>query len=76
MQKKKINILIKKIVPYLLALILIYSFASLGIWQLKRAEEKKSTLQTFISSDEYLNITTMTDFVAISENSSTRKIYK
>jgi len=61
-QKKEINILIKTIVPYFLTLILIYSFASLGIWQLKRAEEKKSALQAFVASDEYLHINTMTDF--------------
>jgi len=62
MQKKKINILIKTTVPYLLALLLIYSFASLGTWQLKRAEEKKNALQTFIASNEYVNINTITNF--------------
>ena len=44
---------LKEFVPYLLLVILIYTFSSLGMWQIDRAKEKKEALATFNSSDGY-----------------------
>ena len=58
---QKLNIITKKIVPYLLASVFIYCFASLGFWQLDRAEEKIA-IQAYVASDEYWHINNKTDF--------------
>jgi len=58
---QKLNIITKKIMPYLLASVLIYCFTSLGFWQLDRAEEKIA-LQANVASDEYWYINNKTDF--------------
>ena len=57
---------LKEFVPYVLLVILIYAFSSLGMWQLDRAKEKKEALATFNSSEGY---------ELINENSSF-EIYK
>tara|TARA_Y100000766_G_scaffold26631_1_gene18421 strand:- start:793 stop:1500 length:708 start_codon:yes stop_codon:yes gene_type:complete len=44
---------LKEFVPYVMLVILIYTFSSLGIWQLDRAKEKKEALATFNSSEGY-----------------------
>ena len=44
---------LKEFVPYVLLVILIYTFSSLGMWQLDRAKEKKEALATFNSSEGY-----------------------
>ena len=47
--------------PYILALILIYCFASLGLWQLDRAKEKTSELNAFNSPDAYISVKDLSD---------------
>ena len=44
---------LKEFIPYVLLVILIYTFSSLGMWQLDRAKEKKEALATFNASEEY-----------------------
>ena len=47
---------LKEFVPYVLLVILIYTFSSLGMWQLDRAKEKKEALATFNSSEGYESV--------------------
>ena len=58
---KKTNVILKQSVPYILALILIYCFASLGLWQLDRAKEKTSELNAFNSPDAYIAVNDLSD---------------
>ena len=44
---------LKEFIPFVLLVILIYTFSSLGMWQLDRAKEKKEALTTFNSSEGY-----------------------
>jgi cytochrome oxidase assembly protein ShyY1 len=58
---RKTDVILKQSVPYILALILIYCFASLGLWQLDRAKEKTSELNTFNSPDAYISVKDLSD---------------
>ena len=58
---RKTDVILKQSVPYILALILIYCFASLGLWQLDRAKEKTSELNAFNSPDAYISVKDLSD---------------
>ena len=52
----KINRYLNFLMPYILLLILIYCFASLGFWQLDRAKEKDTLNEAYVSETSYLKI--------------------
>ena len=58
----KINM--KQLIPYILLVIMIYTFASLGMWQLDRASEKEETLAIFNSSEGYETVVDNSIFTA------------
>ena len=47
--------------PYIFFIIMIYSFASLGIWQLDRAKEKDALQEAYIAGENHINIKDRTD---------------
>ena len=47
--------------PYIFFIILIYSFASLGFWQLDRAKEKDALQEAYITGENHINIKDRTD---------------
>ena len=56
MSELKLNRHLTFIMPYIFLLLLIYSFASLGFWQLDRAKAKDTLNEAYLSETSYLSI--------------------
>ena len=56
MSELKLNRHLTFIMPYILLLLLIYCFASLGFWQLDRAKAKDTLNEAYLSETSYLSI--------------------
>ena len=56
MKQLKLNQYLTFITPYIFFIILIYSFSSLGFWQLDRAQEKDALNKAYLSDTSYIDI--------------------
>ena len=56
MKKLTLNHRLTFLTPYIFFLILIYCFASLGFWQLDRAQEKDALNKAYLSDTSYIDI--------------------
>lgn len=60
----KLKPILYEITPYIFFFIMIYSFASLGFWQLDRAKEKDAMQEAYIADEDYIIIRDRTDMTA------------